>query len=160
MRQRGFIALPMMAWGAIAAGVVILGLGVALRVQTARLDGVRAEYAGFVASVDAQGKAAEKVAKAKELEGKQAKERADRENAKTKRSLADIYAAYRGLRDSRSGSGIVPAAAPGAASPDRACFDRAGLDSAVSAFDRGVTSLIERGDQAITDLNTAKAWAQ
>ena len=43
MRQRGFIQLPMMAWGAIAAGVVILGLGVALKVQSARLESCQAD---------------------------------------------------------------------------------------------------------------------
>lgn len=42
-RQRGFLHLPMMAWGAIAAGVVILGLGVALKVQSARLESCQAD---------------------------------------------------------------------------------------------------------------------
>lgn len=43
--QRGFLlpALPMMAWGAIAAGVVIVGLGVALKVQSARLESCQAD---------------------------------------------------------------------------------------------------------------------
>lgn len=43
MRQRGFIALPAMAWAALAAGVVILGLGVALKVQSARLESCQAD---------------------------------------------------------------------------------------------------------------------
>ena len=38
MRQHGFIQLPIMTWAAIAAGVVILGLTVALKVQSSRLD--------------------------------------------------------------------------------------------------------------------------
>lgn len=158
--QRGFIALPMMGWVAIAAGVVILGLGIAVKVQTARLDSVKAEYAGFVAQVEAQGKAAAKVAQAQIAADKLKKERADREHANTKRNLADIYDAYRRLRDSRAAGGIVPPAASGSPSPERACFNRPALDNAVSALDRGTTKILERGDAAIADLNTAKEWAK
>lgn len=43
MKQRGFIQLSMMGWAAIAAGVVILGLGMALTVQSARLDTCQAD---------------------------------------------------------------------------------------------------------------------
>lgn len=43
MKQRGFITLPIMGWVAVAAGVVILGLGVALKVQSARLDTCQAD---------------------------------------------------------------------------------------------------------------------
>ena len=43
MTERGFIALPPMAWGAIAAGVVIAGLGIALKVQSARLESCQAD---------------------------------------------------------------------------------------------------------------------
>ena len=41
-QQRGF-ALPAMGWAAIAAGVVIIGLGVALKVQSARLESCQAD---------------------------------------------------------------------------------------------------------------------
>ena len=37
MRQHGFIQLPLMTWAAIAAGVVILSLGAALKIQSERL---------------------------------------------------------------------------------------------------------------------------
>lgn len=39
----GFIALPALAWGAIGAVVVILGLGIALKVQSARLESCQAD---------------------------------------------------------------------------------------------------------------------
>ena len=41
--QRGFVQLSAMAWGAIAAGVVMLGMVVALKVQTHRLETCKAE---------------------------------------------------------------------------------------------------------------------
>lgn len=160
MNQRGFIALPMMAWAAIGAAVVIAGLGVALKVQTSRLDAVRAEYAAFRAQVEALGEAAKREAARIEAADKDRKGKADAENAKTKRDLAGLYTAYGKLRDSRSGSGILPAAAPGAASPATAAFDRAALDRALSGFDRGVTGLLAEGDAAIADLDTARRWAQ
>lgn len=37
-KQYGFVALPLLGWAAIAAGGVILALGIALKVQSARLD--------------------------------------------------------------------------------------------------------------------------
>lgn len=43
MNQRGFIALPPLAWAAIAAGVVIAGLGIALKIQSARLESCQAD---------------------------------------------------------------------------------------------------------------------
>lgn len=43
MRQAGFIQLPMLGWAAVAAGVVILGLGIALKVQSARLESCQAD---------------------------------------------------------------------------------------------------------------------
>lgn len=46
LKQRGFIQLPMMAWGAIAAGAVILGLTGALYAQNVRLAGCKAELRG------------------------------------------------------------------------------------------------------------------
>lgn len=148
------------AWLAIATAILIAGLGIAVKVQTSRLDSVKAEYATFKAQVDVLGREAEKAAKARELADKQRKEIADRENVKTKSDLAGVYAAYRSLRDSRSGSSILPAPGPGSAGVETASFDRAALDRALSGFDSGVTGLLEQGDKAIADLNTAKGWAK
>ena len=159
-RQRGFIALPGMAWAAIAAAVVIAGLGIALKVQTSRLDAVRAEYAQVKGGVEALGHAAELAAKTKEAEDAVKKEKADAQNAKTKRDLAGLYAAYGSLRDQRARGSLLPEAAPGASSAVRIAFDRAGFDSALSGFDKGVTGLLAEGDGAIADLNTAREWAR
>lgn len=45
---RGFVSLSIMGYVALAMGAVILALGIAVKVQTARLDSVKAEYASFV----------------------------------------------------------------------------------------------------------------
>lgn len=158
--QRGFIALPGMAWAAIAAAVVIGGLGIALKVQTSRLEAVRAEYGQFKGGVEALGRAAAVAAKAKEASDNERKGKADAENSKTKRDLDGMYAAYRSLRDQRASGSLLPAAAAGSASPDRITFNRAGFDSALSGFDSGVTGLLAEGDRAIADLDTAKKWAR
>ena len=56
MRQeRGFIQLTALAWGAIAAGAVIVALGIALKVQSSRLDTCKDEHALFVATTKALG---------------------------------------------------------------------------------------------------------
>ena len=116
----------------------------------------------LMAQVRVEGEEAQKKATAAIQAAKQDKEKADAENVKTKSDLAGLYAAYRSLRDqrSRAGGGILPAASPGSANPQTACFDRSGLDRALSSLDSGVTGLLESGDKAIADLNTARAWAQ
>lgn len=164
MRQHGFIALPLMAWGAIAAGVLILGLSVAVKVQTARLDSEKAAFSAFKAQVEVLGREAEKAAKIKETSDLQAKKRADDENLKAKRDLAGVYTVYRQLRDSRSSVSILPPSPAGSTSPDLACFSRAALDRGLASADgvlqEGAIQILQRGDQAIADLNTAKTWSQ
>ena len=152
------------AWLGIGAAVLIAALGMALKVQTGRLDAAKAEYAAFKVKVEILGEQAQKAAKARELEDLATKKRADDENAKTKRDLAGVYDAYRSLRAQRAGGSLLPAAAPGSSSPQRACFDRAALDLGLAKADgllqEGAIGILQRGDQAIVDLNTAKGWAR
>lgn len=160
MSQRGFIQLSLIGWLAVAAGVVILVLGAAVKVQTSRLESVKNEYAQFKATTEALGKAAEVAKKKQEADDKEKKGKADAENAKTKRDLASLYDAYRSLRDQRARSGFVPQAPSGATSAATASFDRGALDNALRGFDKGVAGLLREGDEAIADLNTAKEWAR
>ena len=155
--QRGFIQLSMMAWGAIAAGAVILALSGAVYVQTLRLTASKAEFAEFKGGVEALGRAAEKAALDQAMRDKLFKENADAENA---RLTVALNARTKQLRDARAGSGFVPAAPAGAASPGTASFDRAELERAVRALDSAVQGLVDEGSKATVDLNTAKAWAQ
>src|SRR3990167_7074261 len=155
--QRGFVQLSVMAWGAIAAGVVMLGMVVALKVQTHRLETCKAEFAMFKAQVEALGLAAEKAAKEKEAKDKLTKEKADAENARTTPTLT---AAVKRLRDARSSSSFVPSAPSASTRPDFACFDRKALESAIGGFIEEARTIADRGSEATINLDTAKKWAQ
>lgn len=159
MRQAGFIQFPVLGWAAIAAGVVIAGLGIALKVQSSRLASCQSEYATFRAEVKALGEAAIRTAKQREADDKKRKEAADAENAKVRRDMAGVYDAYKRLRDQRASSGFVPAPAPGSSRPDRACFNRAELERTLGAIDAGGAGIAKEGDDARVDLDTAKRWA-
>ena len=149
---------------------ILLALSVAGDVVLAKLytgslkDVARVQqaYDSFKAQVKVEGEEAQKKATAAIAAAKQDKEKADAQNVKAKSDLAGLYAAYRSLRDqrSRAGGGILPPAAPGSASPESITFNRSGLDNALSGFDAGVTGLLEEGDRAIVDLDTARRWAQ
>jgi hypothetical protein len=144
-------------------GYVILGLGialalslVALKVQTARLQSVTADFEVFQNRVAALGKAAEERTKEKESRDKKLKESVDRENKRLRDSNTTLA---RQLRESRSGRSFVPPAPTGSASPNVATFDRAELESAIQRLDERVSGIIEKGDQAVIDLDSAKRWA-
>lgn len=157
-----------LTWFKIGAAAVLLAAAFAAGWKasawswSSRYDSLRSEFVEFQASTAALGAQAAADAAKQERAARAAKDRADADAARARSDLAGLYAAYRSLRDSeaRAGGGFVPPATSGAAGADRASFDRAGLDSALREFDRGVTSLLEEGDRAMTDLNTARRWAQ
>ena len=151
--QRG----QLLIYSALAAGAVILVMGIALKVQGSRLEAVRNEYEAFKAQVRANGELAEKAAKAKEAADKATKEKIDNETSQLRTTAANLA---RQLRDSRSASGYLPPASATSASPDAITFDRAKLERAIQQLDEGVSGLIARGDQAVIDLNLSLKWAQ
>jgi len=151
INQRGFVV-----YGAIAALMVIGGLSVYAKVQSSRLEAVKAEYAGFQAQVKAAGEVAQAKAKAKEAADKQLKEKIDNEN-KTLR--ANLAAASKRMSDARTSVRFLPAPTTGTVSPT-VTADRAGLEDALRNFDSAVARLVDQGDQAIADLNSAKQWAK
>src|SRR5689334_19941185 len=117
-RQRGQI-LPYVAVG---VAVVVLGLGVAVKVQSARLEAVKQEYDGFKAQVKANGDAALKAKKEQEAKDKATKERIDNE---TKLLRASNAVLNKRLRDYVATSGRVSDLPATTGSPDLICFDRA-----------------------------------
>jgi len=158
MKQRGFI-LPsgLTLYAAIGAAVIIGLLSIALKVQSSRLEATKAEYAAFVATTKAIGEKAQAEAKLKETQDKLAKEKADNENQTNRARLAVLT---KRLRDSNSGSSLLPAIPTNAGSAETITFDRPSLDRALSSYEEGIAGLIEEGDKAIIDLNTAKQWAK
>lgn len=158
-RQRG----SLMIYGALAAGAVILAMGIALKVQSSRLDAskaeterVKAQFAGFVTETKRLGDEAAAKAKAKEKSDKALKEKVDAENKTLKRDLA---AESERLRVARSGSSFLPKGT-GAADSPTVTADRAKLEAALRDFDTAVARIVDEGDSAVVDLNAGRAWVK
>ena len=151
-RERGQITM----YAALALGVLFLGLSIALKVQSSRLESCKTEAAAFQASVKAQGDAAALAAKA-EIE------RQDRllkqAEAKGEKAKSDLAVANKRLRDERAGRGAVPAAPDGSKRPDLACFDRPLLESALRRLDAGVSGIVDAGDESTLRLKLSRDWA-
>lgn len=120
-------------------------------------DALSAAYAGFKAEVAAAGKAQNDRAAAIAAHDELLKEEADDDH---EAALAKLRADVDRLRARRSSGGILPPAAPGAPSPDRATFSRAELERALRDLDAGVQGLVDEGSRAVIDLDTAKRWAR
>ena len=139
-------------WRWVLIGSLILSTGLFFKLWR---EDVRA-FTAYKIEVAALGKAAEMEKARIEESNKLNKERTDAENQRT---LDTLRADVKRLRLARAGRSFLPAATATAKSPDRACFDRAELESAIRDFDRGVASLIDEGDEARVNLDTAKKWA-
>lgn len=155
-RQRGVIAI-LYLWIAGVIAATIIGLSIAVKVQTARLEAVKAEYSAFKAQVAALGEAAAKEAARVNLANQKAKEVAD---AKTKALLVANADLGKRLRDARSNSGFLPKPPADSRSPQLACFQRTELESALQRLDAGVSELIGEGATFQLRLATAAEWAK
>ncbi len=141
---------------AIVLAAFLAGGSAAWTIQGWRLDAVQSRFDGFVATVKAKGEAAQTLKLAQEKQDKLNKEQTD---AEAKRSLDRLRADNKRLRDARAGSRAVPSSASTPGDPDRACFDRTQLESAVQLLDSEVSGLVEQGSEAVVKLNAAKTWA-
>lgn len=156
VRQSGFITLPFTAYIAIGASAVILGLSIAVKVQSSRLASCKAEFAAFQADVKAKGEAAKKEADRINAENARKKEKSD---AERKRLLTINAGLADRLRDNAGRSSLPPTTSD-TGSPETACFRRADLDAAIQRFTLGVSGIVTQGDSAVTDLDLARRWAQ
>lgn len=88
-------------------------------------------------------------------ENRTAKEKADAENAAARAALDK-------LRHERPRTIVrfLPATTANAGGPARSCADTAELERALQRLDAGVQGLIDEGDAAEVDLNSARRWAQ
>ncbi|OIR02631.1 hypothetical protein GALL_153450 [mine drainage metagenome] len=152
-----WVFLAGLAVGAIPAGML------AWTVQGWRLEAVKAEFSGFVATTKAQGEAAKKVAAIQHAADVQRMEEANRENSNALATLAGTIKRLRDAND-RAQRSVVPAAPPASSRPDLACFDRAELKRALGSFLAGVAEetrgLLDEGSTCTVNLNTVKRWAQ
>jgi hypothetical protein len=156
MNQRGFIQLPLMAWGAIAAGAVILALSGAVYVQTVRLNATKAEFATFRGGVEALGRKAQADKIAKEAADKSRKETADAEHSAALAALSSTVAKLR----ARPGSGRLPPAPVCPGDPAGADRYRSESERAYRDLVAGLREEADRSSKAVIGLNSAKRWAQ
>lgn len=158
MNQRGFVlpALGITAYAAIAASVVIFGMGVALKVESSRLASCKQEFEGFKAQVKALGDVA--AAKSKAETDRQAKLLKDTE-ATSAKLKSDLSIANKRLRNERASRSRVPAAPPTSSRPDLACFDRSLLADALRQLDEGVSGLVDEGSENTLRLKMSVDWA-
>lgn len=143
--QKGFIFPSLHI--ALISGVIVLVLGIALKVQSSRLESCKAEHKAFVSEV-------ERLGKEQELNFKAKKQKADDELKKLKSVNNDLS---KRVRDNASTSFVQPSTATG--KPDLACYESTSLNDAIRNFATGVSGIIEQGQSAVTDLNNAKQWA-
>ena len=119
------------ALGSFVAGIVTGG-GTAWMVQGWRLDAVKAEFKGFVDTTKILGEAAQKESDKMKQADKQRMENANAENART---INNLRADIKRLRNTRTSGDFVPSPASNADRPDLACFDRAELERAIRTLD-------------------------
>lgn len=154
--MRGFISLSFTGYIILILGFGILILGILLKLQTARLDDCKEEHEIFIVRMKAA--AQEQEARTKAAIDLAQKDK-DRSDANHKRTITRLERDVKRLRDSTRTS-VVPPAAPGSPSPERACFDRPELDRALRGFIDGTSRIAEEGAEAVVGLDTAKEWAQ
>ena len=156
-RTRGFLLAGPMLYAAIGASVIIVGLTIALKIQSSRLETCKEEFTVFRTETKRIGEAQEKANREKELEDKKLKEKTDADHKST---IARLNRDIKRLRDVHARSSLTPEARPAAKRPDLACFDRAELARAVGGLEEGVLRLTRQGDEARLDLDTAREWAR
>lgn len=140
------------------AGDVILGkLWLSARSEVAAET---QKYDSFVADVRVMGEKAQADAKARTMSDKLAKDTADAENAATVLRLNTAIAKLRIDADRARGSLVPPAPAGSKCPPGQACFDAAGLESALRSRRDRVRGLADEGTAVESDLATARQWAQ
>ena len=143
--QKGFIFPSLYIY--LGLGAVIVFLGLAVKVQSSRLETCKLEHQAFVNEV-------QRLAKEQELTNKVKKLKADDELKKLKSVNNDLS---KRVRDNANTSFVQPSTTTG--KPDLACFQTEALDGAIRNFAKRVSGIIEQGQSAVTDLDNAKVWA-
>jgi hypothetical protein len=159
MYQKGFFGLGITGYVAIAGAILVTGLSAALYIQTLRLDSANARYNTFKASQITLAKAAADAAAKKAAEDRAAKEKADEDHVRT---VAELSARIKRLRDARnrSGSGVPTAPATSTSPAGQACFARPELERAYGELVAEVRRLADEGDSLREALRAAREWAR
>ena len=121
--------------------------------------GIKKGEANKQAEWDAANRKAEGEARAKEAADKLVKDTADAENKAAISSLNDTIGKLRAESDRRRAA-FLPATPAATPSSDTACFDRPQYLGAYGSLVEGLRGLANEGSGAVTDLESAKKWAQ
>ena len=156
MNQRGQFTLPLLGWVAVAAGVAFVGMSIALKVQSSRLESCKTEAAAFKAQVKAEGDLAIKQAKAKEAQ--------DAKQIKDALTQRDIALAK--LRSNSSRSRNLSASATAPAGSQSVCLGSTAYNAALERYRGrlklsldGIAGLATEGDAAQIDAAALiQAW--
>lgn len=155
MNSKGFISLSLTGYIYLGLGAVILLLGLAVKVQSSRLESCKEEHRAFIAQTERLGLEAKAKAKQIEAQDKLKKEVADNELKK----LRSANAEFKRLRDSNPGERRLPKPPAETRRPDLSCFDRTELERAYGELVKEVRGIADEGTEATLSLDTAKQWA-
>jgi outer membrane murein-binding lipoprotein Lpp len=134
----------------VGLGIVILTLTGLLGIQTWRLDKVQKEFITYQAQVAVLNK----------VNQDRFNTQKGKIDAANKKLRADNVALNKRLRDERASSNYVPPAGPTSTSPERVTFKRGELERTIQSLDVAIQGLIDEGDRARLNLDSAKEWAR
>lgn len=140
------IPLLLANWRLVALGLILAAVGG----YVWSCERAKDKLAASVAIAEQQARENAKQA----LRDLKAKERAD-ENYE--RRISRLNADIGRLRN--ASADLLPPTSASSPSDERACFDRADLNRALSDFARGAADLVGEGQKAVEGLDTAKEWA-
>ena len=103
--QKGFIQLSLMGYLTIGFSIIVLSLGIALKVQTSRLESCQENHTRFLTEVERLGNEAQVKVKQEIERQKKVTKDASTDYETRLNLLRDTYAR---LRDQRSGQGGLP----------------------------------------------------
>ena len=151
---RGFIALPLSGYIALGAGAIILALGLALKIQSARLDAAQHEKAKIQAEYEVFKDGVRKAGEAQKAKNDQLLKEREKINATALKTLQNRYssldARYQRLRQSAGHSSASPMpAVPDTARP---------VDDA--ARDSRLLEVLRAADQQTAQLIELQKWVR
>ena len=120
---------------------------------------VQAEFNKFKSEQAALAAKAAEDARVKQQSDQLKKDTADAENKAAVAKLNATIGELRHQRDSARAS-FLSSSAASAGSPQSTCFDSAQLAGAYGKLVEDLRGLSDQGQKAVTDLDTAKKWAQ
>ena len=146
------------AYGAILAGVWISGCTFGVKRESARTEGVKADYLQFRQNVETAGKLAQQNADIVAARNAEKAKASDESYSKALSVLGTDLERLRKRTD--SGSYSLPAPAPSATCPEgQRCFDRREFDTALRSFEEEIDGFVAEGSTLKLRMDESIKWA-